>query len=321
MARITSLPHRLLHDIVVDFGTLLLPATSLISATLDIGSTTPVGGVTNVVVPAAGGTDTTGKVTGWAATSACNIKFVVVDGGSATSTISINGNAYTNGADYTITATGNLTIVVTTSEIGRYTVLRTFTVAVSGTTLTIGDQLGGGYYIGKTYDYSGTMYNLILSPYNAQSAAGDGTDLNVGGTWPEPNKSILGTDQWDGNQNTNYIPTTSGNSTNGTANYFRDLVYGGYSDWYWPSHNEMGVLSAALNSGLLPSAAYGPYLNSFRYWSSTTEFSTLINPTRFIYYAWAMDSNSTHIIFKPRSDGTNGSMISGRVRCVRRQPV
>jgi hypothetical protein len=85
----------------------------------------------NVAIPAAGATDNTGKVTGWVATTADRIKFTVTDAGAATSTITINGVAYTSGADYIIAAAGTLTIVVTTTEAGKATGVRTFTVAVT----------------------------------------------------------------------------------------------------------------------------------------------------------------------------------------------
>jgi hypothetical protein len=107
-------------------------ATAPSSITLSVGSVNPVGGVTNVAIPAVGGTDTTGAVTGWVASTASNIRFTVVDGSSATSTITINGDAYTSGNNFTITAANNLSIVVTTSETNRATVTRTFTISVVG---------------------------------------------------------------------------------------------------------------------------------------------------------------------------------------------
>ena len=113
-------------------ATAQLPATTPSSITLAVGSTAPtapVGGVTNVAIPAAGGTDTTGVITGYVATTADKIKFTVVDGGSATSSITINGGAYTSGADYQIVPTSSLpTVVVTTSEASRLTVTRTFVI-------------------------------------------------------------------------------------------------------------------------------------------------------------------------------------------------
>ena len=114
-------------------GTLLegCPATTPTSINLAVGSVNPVGGVTDVVIPAAGGTDTTGAATGWVTGTEDKIKFTVVDGGSASSTITIDSNPYTSGADYTITSTSSLTIVVTTNETGKMSQVRTFVVGVT----------------------------------------------------------------------------------------------------------------------------------------------------------------------------------------------
>ncbi len=108
-----------------------LPATAPSAVVLAPGSSNPVGGVVNVAIPAAGGTDTSGSVSGWITATADKIKFTVTDGGTASSSITINGGAYANGADYTIGAATPLTIVVTTTETGRLTQLRTFTVSVA----------------------------------------------------------------------------------------------------------------------------------------------------------------------------------------------
>ena len=105
-------------------------ATAPTSITLAVGNTNPVGGVTDVSVPAAGDTDITGQVTGWVSGSADTIRFTVTDGGSALSTITINSSPYISGSDYTISSTSSLTIVVTTSEGGMATGVRTFVVSV-----------------------------------------------------------------------------------------------------------------------------------------------------------------------------------------------
>ncbi len=106
-------------------------ATAPTSITLAVGSTAAVGGVTNVAIPSAGATDSTGAVTGWISSTASKIKFTVVNGGSASSTITIGGGAYTSGADYTITAASTLTVVVTTTETGKTSAIRTFSISVA----------------------------------------------------------------------------------------------------------------------------------------------------------------------------------------------
>jgi uncharacterized protein (TIGR02145 family) len=143
-------------------ATAQLPATTPSSITLAVGSTAPVGGVTNVAIPSAGGTDTTGVITGYVATSADKVKFTVVDGGSATSSITINGGAYTNGADYQIVPTSSLpTVVVTTSEASRSTVTRTFVIT--------GPILGA----------DGLTYGIVMGP---EATPKKWLDRNMGAT-------------------------------------------------------------------------------------------------------------------------------------------
>ncbi len=112
-------------------------ATAPASIVLAAGSTTPVGGVTNVTIPAAGDTDATGAVSDWVTGTNDQITFTVSDAGEAASTITINGSDYTSGTDYTIAAAAPLTIVVTTSEANRAECVRTFTVSVSQAPATV----------------------------------------------------------------------------------------------------------------------------------------------------------------------------------------
>lgn len=106
-------------------------ATAPTNIVLAVGSVDPVGGVTNVAIPAPGDTDNTGAVTGWVTATADKIKFTVTDGGAATSAITIGGGAYTSGNNYTIPSTANLTVIVTTSEAGKTNAVRTFTITVA----------------------------------------------------------------------------------------------------------------------------------------------------------------------------------------------
>lgn len=101
------------------------------SVSLAAGSTHPVGGVTNVAIPAVGATNTTGAVSGWVASTADTIKFTVTDTSPAVSTITINGASYTSGTNYIIASLTPLTMVVTTTETGKATAVRTFLVSVS----------------------------------------------------------------------------------------------------------------------------------------------------------------------------------------------
>ena len=105
-------------------------ATAPSNIVLAVGSANAVGGVTNVAIPEAGATDTTGAVTGWIADTNDKIKFTVTDA-SGSSTITINGNDYLSGTNYQIPSTSSLSIIVTTTETGKITGTRTFTVTVA----------------------------------------------------------------------------------------------------------------------------------------------------------------------------------------------
>jgi hypothetical protein len=166
--------------------------------------------------------------------------------------------------------------------------------------LTIGTSLGGGIYIGTTTDTGGTTYNLIMSP----KASGD---LAAGGAWPEPVKNLLGTGVTDGYQNTEYIRTYPGNTTSGAAWGIHALRINGYTDWYWPSRDEITTMLAAINSGLLP-AGEAPTTGI---WSSSIRYLNLQ------YYAYAIDLTGNQI-YNPPVAG-NGGQIGYRVRAVRRQ--
>ncbi len=112
---------------------------------LEIGGTHPVGGVTNVTIPAVGTTNASGAVTGWVTGTNDKIKFTVTDAGG-TSAITINTDAYTNGTDYQIANTSGLTIVVTTTELGKVTAVRTFTLTVAPRFIMVGVGASGTNY-------------------------------------------------------------------------------------------------------------------------------------------------------------------------------
>ena len=110
----------------------LVYATAPVSIALSKGYEDGVlGSITDVAMPVAGGTDTTGVAPGWVTGTADTIRFTVTDSGAATSAITINDAAYTSGTDYAIASAGTLTIVVTTVEAGKTNAARTFSVAVS----------------------------------------------------------------------------------------------------------------------------------------------------------------------------------------------
>ena len=111
-------------------GDIKFYATAPSDVTLSKGSANPVGNVIDVGIPPIGGTNASGKATGWVAGTANTIKFTVTDSGDAVSTLTVNGAPYVNGADYAITSTTAVKFVVTTTETDKETAVRTFTVAV-----------------------------------------------------------------------------------------------------------------------------------------------------------------------------------------------
>lgn len=111
--------------------TALVSAAVPTSVTLAVGSATPVGGVVNIAIPADGGIDFTGAVTGWVAETAGKIKITVVNAASTASTMAIDGDVYVSGADYDILAATPLTVVLTTTRSGYKTCVRTFVISVS----------------------------------------------------------------------------------------------------------------------------------------------------------------------------------------------
>ncbi len=175
-------------------------ATAPTSITLAVGSTAAVGSVTNVAIPSAGATDSTGAVTGWESTTASKIKFTVVNGGSASSTITIGGNAYTSGADYSITAASTLTVVVTTTETGKTSAIRTFSINVTAAPTFTSTGLIINYDASNFSNGASTWANLGTggATYNGVVTG----SLSLTGTSPAA-ISIGG----NGNPQTKYIST------------------------------------------------------------------------------------------------------------------
>lgn len=96
----------------------------------------------------------------------------------------------------------------------------------------IGAPYGGGFFAGL-YTLSGVRYALVLSP----KAQGERAGLNY-------NAGIT-TEGHDGR-----IPTEASPDTVGTVNQFtRNLVIGGFDDWYTPGRNELEMLYRAFKPG------------------------------------------------------------------------
>lgn len=237
-------------------------ATAPSAIHLAVGATIPVGGVSDVSIPAAGDTDTHGAVTGWGPSIASNIKFTVTDAGSASSAITINGSVYTSGTDYEITSTNSLSIVVTTTETDKVTSTRTFTVTVAA--IVIGDSYQGGKvaYILQSGDpgyVSGEIHGLIASSADNSNIAW----ITGGDTRTTLNSSTL-TTLGTGQSNTLAMMEQTG-YTGGAAQVCDDysVTVDGvtYSDWYLPSKDE-------LNKFNINKVAIGGFIYT-SYWSSS----------------------------------------------------
>jgi len=200
----------------------LVPSSVVLAA----GATNPVGTVTNVSIPAAGSTDASGKVFGWVNSSASHIKFTVANAAGTTSAITINGSPYVSGSDYEISSDGLLSIVLTTTQTGAATAVRTFSISVSNLpfgfirTATLGSTGTIGSPGGWALNGPGT---LIWSPNNSNNAhagniaanVADCTALNAAGMtgWRLPSQGEL-----SGLQNTNSALAIA-------ANWRQDITY------------------------------------------------------------------------------------------------
>ncbi|TYQ15366.1 UNVERIFIED_CONTAM: Ca2+-binding RTX toxin-like protein [Acetivibrio alkalicellulosi] len=210
---------------------------------LSTGSAQSVGSVTNVQIPAAGGNDTTGAVTGWVTGIANRIKFTVTDSAPATSTITINAVPYTSGNDYTITSTDNLYIVVTTTEAGKLTVVRNFMVTVAGETYQIiynGNENSSGTVPTDATNYS---FNAL-----ATVIGNTGTLAKVNHTFMGWNTSNVGT-------GTTYLEGHTFNISTNTTLYA-----------LWKS-NQAGLTSVAGQTDNTPGAQSGADTNNAITWA------------------------------------------------------
>jgi hypothetical protein len=109
-------------------------------------------------------------------------------------------------------------------------------------TLTLGQELQGGYfagYISHTADGNPT-HALIVAP-RATGATGTGYTLTTNRQWKTANTTTVGTTSvFDGAANTAAM-VTAGIADHPAANFCVDLSIGGFTDWYLPARYELDI--------------------------------------------------------------------------------
>ena len=134
--------------------------------------------------------------------------------------------------------------------------------------LTIGQEYGGGFYIGDITD-DGVKYHLIVAPKETGEAIRKWIDT-----------AVVATSKTNGLSNTIAILSEQ-ITTYPAAQFCRDLITGGYTDWYLPSKDELAVAWKA-NKAL---AAVGEAFAVYYFWSST-EYSA---PDAWFQYFYSGD--------------------------------
>ena len=266
-------------------GTVLegCPATVPSTINLEVGSVNPVGGVTNVAIPAAGDTDTTGAVTDWVTGTADMIKFIVTDGGSASSAITINTVPYMSGDDYTITSTSSLSIIVTTTEAGKVTGVRTFTVTV---------EVVASAPIGTMTTYTGTgaaPYAIAFDGINmwtANNGENSVTKITPTGTMTTYTGDIYspwgiafdGTNMWitDGNNNVTKIsPTGTTTLYPGTGSSPMGIAFDGTN--MWTANSGSNSVTKVTPIGEMTTYPLGTVIPYYIAFASTTGYMWVTN--------------------------------------------
>ena len=117
----------------------------------------------------------------------------------------------------------------------------------AGGGLTIGQAYQGGYYAGTiTYSLESWLgggtpsYQLIVAPKASGEASSTKqlkTSITTTGT---PNTTSSPGSNWDGYHNT-YTSAVGTSTVHPASNYCQGLTIGGYSDWYLPSKQEIGL--------------------------------------------------------------------------------
>jgi uncharacterized repeat protein (TIGR02543 family) len=193
-----------------------------------------------------------------------------------------SGTVYTQGQTFAV-GSADVTLYA------KWTTLPTYSIRATGP--------AGGLIFYDKGSYSGTPSWRYLEAAPASTEWGS----NVWGGYGTSVTGADGTAIGTGNQNTIDIVTQFGDSepyegkTDYAAKLCSDLVYGGYSDWFLPSKNELNLMYTNLKA-----AGVGGFADIY-YWSSSEDYA---------YHAWTQ-------YFNYGSQASNYKNIYKRVRAVR----
>lgn len=130
----------------------------------------------------------------------------------------------------------------------------------------IGKSYGGGIVFHVYRDQYNVEHGLIVSIVNQSTSS---TYSNI------DNQSIGASSTWNGQQNTALMAAQTG-ATSGAWKFADDYSYGGFTDWYLPSIDELKLLSSNrynVNKTLSNILGATQVLNN-SYWSSTQYSNT-----------------------------------------------
>jgi uncharacterized protein (TIGR02145 family) len=226
---------------------------------------------------------TTNAITDIKSATATSGGYISSNGGSALTTRGVCWSTTTNpkvtGAHTSDgTLTGSFTSSITGLTVGTTYYLRAY--ATNGVGTAYGEEISfiPVYAVGDSYQ-GGIIFNITGTYPNQHGLICALADQGAGTTWGCDGSVIAGADGTTvgtGNQNTTDI--VNGCPTAGiAARICSDLNLNGYTDWYLPSLDELGLLVQKYRDTM--SSDFG---GAFYYWSST-EYSG--NPaTEALYY-------------------------------------
>jgi hypothetical protein len=187
-----------------------------------IGTATATGSTTATVAYTAPASNGGSAITSYTATSSPGgITGTLSQAGSGT--ITVTGLTAATSYTFTVKATNAIGQGPASSASNSIT-----------TVPTVGQSFGGGYFAGQisTAGNGVADYNLVVGPVSS-AQSGTNLRLKIDGTGTAGTSSYI-----DGPTNS----ANMNNASNPAAQYCEGLSVGGYSDWYLPAFNEVGVI-------------------------------------------------------------------------------